>query len=146
MKIENKKVHISTQSQIEFIDITEKVTDLVQQAKIKSGQALIFSPHTTASIVINHNENMLLQDMARILYKLAPVDERYDHDMFELTRKSKSDGRSNGHSHCKNIFLGSSEAVPIEDGKLILGDKQNIFFVEFDGGRERDFVVQILGE
>lgn len=146
MKIENKRISISTQRQIEFIDITERVEEIVQESKIKTGQVLVFSPHTTASVAINHNENMLIQDMARILYKLAPVDERYDHDMFELTQENKSDGRSNGHSHCKNIFLGSSETVPIEDGKVMLGDRQNIFFVEFDGGRERDFLVQVLGE
>ncbi|MDZ7611294.1 MAG: secondary thiamine-phosphate synthase enzyme YjbQ [Candidatus Moranbacteria bacterium] len=146
MKIKNEKVSISTQKQVEFVDITEQVEEIVQESGVKSGQALVFSPHSTASVAINHKEDMLLQDMSRILYRLAPVDERYDHDVFELTKKNKSDGRSNGHSHCKNFLLGTSETIPVQDGKLMLGDRQNIFLVEFDGGRERDYIVQVLGE
>ncbi|MFO7806845.1 MAG: secondary thiamine-phosphate synthase enzyme YjbQ [Candidatus Moraniibacteriota bacterium] len=146
MKIKNEKISISTQKQIEFVEITEKVEDIIEKSGIKNGQVLVFSPHSTASISMNHNEDMLLQDMSRILYRLVPVDERYDHDVFELSNKNKSDGRSNGHSHCKNIILGSSEAIPLKEGEMMLGDRQNIFFVEFDGGRERDFIVQVLGE
>jgi secondary thiamine-phosphate synthase enzyme len=146
MKIKKEKISISTQKQIEFVDVTEKVEEVVEKSGIKAGQVLVFAPHSTASLVINHNENMLLQDMSRILYRLVPVDERYDHDTFELTNKNKSDGRSNGHSHCKNMILGASETIPLEKGEMLLGERQNIFFVEFDGGRERDFIVQILGE
>lgn len=146
MKIKTKKIELETKKQIEFADVTETVADFVESSKIKNGQVTVFSSHTTASVIINHNEQMLIQDITRILYKIAPVDERYDHDVFELTHKNESDGRSNGHSHCKNMILGNSETIPVENGEMMLGQRQSIFFVEFDGARERDFVIQIIGE
>ncbi len=146
MKSKFEKINLQSHNQIEFIDITDKVQEVVENSGIKNGLVLVFSPHTTASITVNHNEAMLVQDMSRMLYKLAPIDERYSHDMFELNRINKSDGRSNGHSHCKNIFLGISEFFPVEKGEIILGKKQSIFFVELDGARKRDFWVKVIGE
>ncbi len=107
---------------------------------------VVFSPHTTMSVIINHNEPLLLQDFMRVLYKAAPIDDRYTHDLFELTRGTKSDGRSNGHSHCKVLLVGSSETIPVERGHLLLTDKQTVFAVEFDGARKRDIIVQVIGE
>jgi len=95
---------------------------------------------------VNHNEAMLVQDFMSILYRLAPVSDRYSHDLFELNKQAKSDGRSNGHSHCKAILVGSvSIALPIEKGRIILTEKQSIFFVEMDGARTRDVIVQVTG-
>jgi len=146
MKIVTKTIEIKSEKQLEFIDVTSKVIEALDETNMKEGFVLVFSPHSTASIAINHNEPMLTQDMTRMLYKLIPIDERYGHDMFELTKQSKSDGRSNGHSHCKNIMLGSSETIPFRKGELILSSKQNIFFIELDGARKRDFIVQVVGE
>lgn len=146
MKIQKQIIEKESKSQIEFIDITHDVEEFVTASRVKSGQVLVFSPHSTASIAINENESLLLQDFQRLLYKLVPIDERYSHDLFELKRTVRSDGRSNGHSHCKNFLLGASETIPVEEGKMLLGEHQNIFFVEMDGARKRDIVVQIIGE
>jgi secondary thiamine-phosphate synthase enzyme len=146
MKIHKQKIEKETRSQIEFVDITHDVEEVVSSSGIKNGQVLVFSGHTTVGITINQNESLLIQDFQRLLYRLVPIDERYSHDLFELKSSSKSDGRSNGHSHCKNLILGVSETVPIENGKMLLGDRQNIFMVEMDGGRKRDIVVQVMGE
>ena len=81
----------------------------------------------------------------RILYKLAPMDDRYSHDLFEIRKTSKSDGRSNGHAHCKSFLMGVSQTIPIEKGKLLVANTQSIFAVEFDGARKRDVVVQVMG-
>ncbi|MCX6763654.1 MAG: YjbQ family protein, partial [Candidatus Moranbacteria bacterium] len=62
MKIERRKIEIKTQSQVEFIDITDKVEEIVGNSGIREGQVLVYSPHTSASIVVNHNETMLIQD------------------------------------------------------------------------------------
>ena len=146
MKTKTEKIEIQTEKQLEFIDITSMIEEVIEGSGAKSGTVTIFSPHTTGAIAINHNEPMLLQDMTRILYKLVPIDERYSHDMFELTKHNKSDGRSNGHSHCKNMLLGPSESIPFDKGQMMLGDRQSVFFVELDGGRSRDFIVQVVGE
>ncbi|MFA5926463.1 MAG: secondary thiamine-phosphate synthase enzyme YjbQ [Parcubacteria group bacterium] len=146
MKIHKQTIEKKSQSQIEFIDITHDVEDVLRESKVRNGQILVFSPHTTAGVAINQNESLLIQDFQRLLYKLVPIDERYSHDLFELKTGSKSDGRSNGHSHCKNMLVGVSEIIPVADGRMILGERQNIFLVELDGGRKRDVIVQIIGE
>ena len=145
LKVHKQKIDLESKNQIEFFDITERVQEAIDVSGVREGNAVVFAPHTTMGIVINHNEPMLMQDFMRILYKLAPMDDRYSHDLFELRRSSKSDGRSNGHSHCKSFLIGVSQTVPIEKGKLLLTPKQSIFAVEFDGARKRDIVVQIMG-
>lgn len=145
MKVYKKRIQLQTTTQIEFIEITQKVEEVIDASGIREGQVLIFSGHTTSSIVINHNESMLIQDFMRTLYRLIPVSDRYSHDLFELSRANTSDGRSNGHSHCKAIFLGASQTVPIEKGKMDLSEKQAIFYVEMDGARKRDYIVQVIG-
>jgi secondary thiamine-phosphate synthase enzyme len=146
MKIHKQTIEKESKSQIEFVDITVEVAEVVTASKIQNGQVLVYSGHTTAGIAINENESLLLQDFQRLLYKLVPVDERYSHDLFELKRVTRSDGRSNGHSHCKNLLIGASEIVPVENGKMLLGGLQSIFLVEMDGARKRSIVVQVMGE
>lgn len=145
MKIHKEKIDFETKNQIEFFDITDKVQEIVDHSGIREGIAIVYAPHTTMGVSINHNEPMLIQDFSRILYKLVPVDDHYTHDLFELKKGIKSDGRSNGHSHCKALLMSSSENIPIEKGKLFLTEKQNIFAVEFDGSRKRDVLVQVMG-
>lgn len=145
MKIHKERIHFQTKSQIEFVNVTDQVQEIVERSGIREGQVLIYSEHTTMSVVINHYEPMLLQDFMRTLYRMAPIDGQYSHDMFELRRQSDSDGRSNGHSHCKALLVENSKMVPVERGKLILGGKQSIIAVEFDGGRKRDLFIQVIG-
>lgn len=145
MKVYKKKLEINSTTQVEFIDITKEVAEIVSQSGVREGQVLIYSPHTTAGIVVNHNEPLLIQDFMRVLYKVAPIGDRYSHDIFELTRSNRSDGRSNGHSHCKVLMLGISATLPIEKGHMIMTEKQSIFVAETDGARKREIIVQVIG-
>ncbi len=146
MNIQTRSIHFETRSQIEFVDITEMVKDYVEEVGVREGVVTIFSPHTTMGVGINHNESLLLQDFMTMLYRLSPVDTQYNHDLFELKKQSKSDGRSNGHSHCKTLLVGSSETVPISKGQVQLRPLQSIFAIEFDGVRKRDVLVTVMGE
>ncbi len=145
MKIHKEKIAFETKTQIEFVDLTDRVQEVIDRSGIREGQVLLYSEHSTMSLAINHNETMLLQDFMRVLYRLVPVDDQYSHDLFEIRRDVISDGRSNGHSHCKAFLLGASETIPVDKGKLLIGQRQNIFAVEFDGGRKRDLFVQVIG-
>lgn len=145
MKIHREKIAFQSSTQIEFVDITDRIQEIVDRSGIREGQVLIYAPHTTMGVRINHSESMLLQDFMRILYRLVPVDDQYSHDLFELRRDSKADGRSNGHSHCKAMLIGTSETVPVEKGKLFLSSIQSVFAIEFDGARKRDVVIQVIG-
>lgn len=145
IKIYKQKLNIESATQIEFVDITEQVQEVVEKSGVRQGQVLVYVPHTTMGVAINHNEPMLMQDFMRILYKLVPMDDRYSHDLFELKKNSKSDGRSNGHSHCKSLLLGTSETIPVDGGKLMIPESQSIFAIDFDGARKRDVIVQVMG-
>jgi len=145
MKAHLKKIQIKSKSQVEFIDITDKVEEIIANSGVREGQVLVYSPHTSAGIVVNHNEPMLIQDFMRVLYRLVPLGDRYSHDLYEISRSRTSDGRSNGHSHCKSMLLGISATLPIEKGKILITEKQSIFFVELDGERNREIIVQIIG-
>lgn len=145
MKIHRERIDVESKTQIEFLDITDQVQEVIDHSGVREGQVLVYVPHTTMGVMVNHNEPMLLQDFMRILYKMVPVDDQYSHDLFELRRETKSDGRSNGHSHCKSMLVGNSLVLPVEKGKTMLTDLQNIFAIEFDGSRKRDVVVQVMG-
>jgi len=146
MKIQNKKISLQTKKQFEMVDITLQVKTAVVESGIQNGIAAIFCPHTTAGIRLNHNEPLLMQDIMKTLYRLAPVDLSYAHDLFEVRQNVAPGERSNGHAHVKAFILGSSETLIIEKGELALGGHQSIFFVECDGGRDRQANVSILGE
>lgn len=138
---------MESKNQIEFMDITDKIHEIIDNSGIREGQVVVFSSHTTMGVVINHNETMLMQDFMRVLYRIVPVEDHYSHDLFELRNSTvRSDGRSNGHSHAKAMLIGSSETIPISKGKMMLGHRQSIFAVEFDGSRKRDVTIQVIGE
>ena len=146
MKIKTQKIFVTTKKQFEVIDITEEVQVTVVNSKVSDGTVTVFTPHTTASVRLNHNEPLLLQDIMKMLYRTAPVDINYSHDIFEIRSNVDANERSNGHAHVKAFLLGSSETIPIQKGKLLKGDKQSIFLVELDGGRDRTIVIQVMGE
>jgi|SRR5579872_1370335 len=146
MKILNKRVELETKKQFEIVDISSEVRKFLEDTAIRNGQVTIFCPHTTASIRLNHFEPLLLQDIMKMMYRLAPVDVNYAHDVFEIRQNVSVGERSNGHAHVKAFLLGSSQTVPIEKNELLLGEKQSIFFVELDGSRKRDYIIQIMGE
>ena len=141
-----KELSLVTSTQFELVDITTQVKDALAKSKISSGILVVFSPHTTAGIRINHNESLLKQDIMKLLYRLAPIDINYAHDFFEIRTQVKPGERSNGHAHVKAFLLGQSESIPFEKGKMLLGERQSIFFVELDGGRPRRAIIKIFGE
>jgi secondary thiamine-phosphate synthase enzyme len=146
MKIVRSTATIESSSQVECIDITDIIRDHLMDARVRDGLVCVFVPHTTAGIMINHNEPFLLRDVVRMLYKIAPVEDQYAHDLFESKNTAKKAGRSNGHSHTKALLLGTSETIFIEDGSLILSQNQSVFFVECDGPQKRSIMIQVMGQ
>ncbi len=141
-----KKIQLETKKQFEMLDITAQVQSYITECGVKSGIAVIFCPHTTAGVRLNHNEPLLIQDIMKMLYNLAPLDTNYAHDLFEVRQNVEPNERSNGHAHVKSFLLGSSETLPIEKSALAIGARQSLFFVELDGGRSREVCIKILGE
>lgn len=130
----------------QFIDITDTVKGIVSQSGIAAGIVTVFSKHTTAAIRVIENEPLLINDLTKMLDHLAPRDSYYQHnDMTIRTVNLSEHEPPNGNSHCQHLLLGSSESVPIINSEMQLGQWQRLFFVDLDGPRSREYLVQVIG-
>ncbi len=118
-----------------FYNVTSKVKEAVAKSNIKNGICVVFSPHTTAGITINENADPdVVRDMLLGLSRAYPDSKDFMH------------AEGNSTAHLKASAMGSSATVIINDGKLLLGIWQGIYFCEFDGPRTRRFLVKVIGE
>ena len=151
MRTFSETVSVETDRAPAFVDITEKITDVVGRSEIENGFVVIFSKHTTAAIKINEAEPLLLKDMECFLERLAPKDSYYGHNDFAIrTVHMHEDECPNGHAHCQHLMLSTSENVPLIEGKMTFGEWQRIFQVELDVDmvelpKKRDVIVQVVG-
>ena len=122
-------------NQTELIDITAEIQDAVLSAGIGQGLCMLFVPHTTAAITINENADPSVKDdILMIIDKIVPWKAGYRHL------------KGNSPAHIKSTLVGSSELIAIENGRLVLGTWQGIFFCEFDGPRTRKVHVRLIAE
>jgi secondary thiamine-phosphate synthase enzyme len=128
-----KYINVKSKARIEFIDITEMVHDVVKDDGIVKGVCFLFVPHTTAGITINEGADPSVQrDILNSLNRLIPHEMNYFHR------------EGNADAHIKSTLVGTSVHVIVEDGKLLLGTWQSIFFCEFDGPRHRRVAVKFI--
>jgi secondary thiamine-phosphate synthase enzyme len=116
-----------------MIDITREVSNLVKESGVKNGICVIYIPHTTAGITINENADPdVIRDFLMEINKIIPFSDGYRHR------------EGNSAAHIKSSMMGFSQTVIIEDGKLLMGTWQGIYFMEFDGPRIRKVHVKII--
>jgi secondary thiamine-phosphate synthase enzyme len=128
---ETIKLKIKSQ---EFVEITDKVEKIVKNSEIQNGICTIFALGSTSAVFINENEPMIIQDLKDSLEKIASEEKIYHH-------------AENAYSHIRASFIGSSQTVPVKNGKVILGTWQSIMIANFDvDDREREVVVNVIGE
>jgi secondary thiamine-phosphate synthase enzyme len=128
-----KTLQIQTGARTEFIDITDKVREVVHQSGAQEGICYLFVPHTTAAITINENADPAVhRDIVMELNKVIPFDDPYTHI------------EGNSAAHIKASIIGGSEVVFIESGGLVLGTWQGIYYCEFDGPRKRKLHVRVV--
>jgi len=131
----SQQFQLRSRKRSEFIDITSSVAEAVRASGVADGVCTVYVPHTTAGVTINENADpSVVRDMITHLERLVPADGAYTH------------AEGNSDSHIKAGLMGSSVAVPIADGRLLLGTWQGIYFCEFDGPRTRSFTVTIGGD
>jgi secondary thiamine-phosphate synthase enzyme len=140
MKSHTKHLVFHIPERMAFLNITRQVADEVRQSGVKEGLCLVNAMHITASVFINDDEPGLHEDYKRWLEWLAPFDaspEKYHHNRT---------GEDNGDAHHKRQVMGREVVVAITKGKLDFGPWEQIFYGEFDGGRDKRVMVKILGE
>ena len=123
---------VKTGSREELIDITSKVIDAVRKMGISNGLCCVYTPHTTAAITINENADPSVQsDIIKGMSVLNLESVKYSHM------------EGNSAAHIKSSLFGCSETIIIEQGSLLLGTWQGIYFCEFDGPRNRKVYVEV---
>lgn len=134
----------------EFIDVTRDVVSAVERSGVANGQALVYTPHTTCTVLIQEHESGYYEDARELLDRLAPRDGAYyRHDDLGVRTEGLEDDdlHPNGWSHLRASLFGSaSQTIPIVDGRLLLGPWQKVFFCELDRPRSRKVFIQITGE
>jgi len=124
---------VRTGGRADAIDITDRVQQVVRESGIESGICHVFVPHTTAGVFINENADPdALSDILNRLERIVPWEDGYRH------------AEGNAAAHIKSTLVGTSQTVPVRDGRLALGRWQGIYFADFDGPRERHFQVTVL--
>jgi secondary thiamine-phosphate synthase enzyme len=130
--LDMKQFNVRTNARSEMIDITGRIRALLKESKIRSGICHVFVPHTTAAVTINENADPdVPRDILMELDKIVPLNDHYRH------------GEGNSAAHIKSSIVGASEMIFVDDGELVLGTWQSVFFCEFDGPRTRKVIVRL---
>lgn len=127
-----KLIEVRTGKHTEMQDITQAVQAAVRETGVKEGICTVFVPHTTAAVTINENADPdVVRDFTMEIGKIVPWEDGYHHM------------EGNSAAHLKSSMIGFSEQVIIEDGRLLLGTWQGIYFCEYDGPRRRKVYVKV---
>ncbi|HWR72423.1 MAG TPA: secondary thiamine-phosphate synthase enzyme YjbQ [Nitrospirota bacterium] len=128
-----KQLRVKTNSRTELLDITQGVQRLVTESGVRSGTCTLHVPHTTAGVTINENSDPNVgRDILKELNKVIPFDDNYGHT------------EGNSAAHIKSSLIGVTKSILVDEGRLVLGTWQALFFCEFDGPRERRVYVKVL--
>ena len=123
---------IKTLSRTAMINITPQIQEAVKSSGVRNGVCTVFVPHTTAGVTINENADPdVVSDMLKEINKIVPFDDNYSHM------------EGNSAAHIKASLFGFSQQVIINEGRLVLGTWQSIYFCEFDGPRNRSIHINI---
>lgn len=140
VKVETRNFEVSSEGEDDVLDITSRVGEAVAGSGLSDGVATVFVVGSTAAITTMEFEPGLVKDFPAMLERTAPSrGVEYEH------QRRWHDG--NGHSHVKASLVGPSISIPFVDGDLVLGEWQQVVFLEFDvRPRKRKVVVQVIGE
>ncbi|HMK39331.1 MAG TPA: secondary thiamine-phosphate synthase enzyme YjbQ [Bacteroidota bacterium] len=137
MRFATEYLWFETSQQREYINITDRVREVVRRSGIREGMVLVSAMHITAGVYVNDAETGLIQDIDKWLEKLAPFDASYRHHRT---------GETNGDAHLKSLLVHHEVIVPLTAGELDFGPWQQIYYAEFDGRRRKRVIIKVMGE
>ncbi len=136
---DRKIITINTNKQ--FISLNKYIEEFIKDKG--DGIVNIFTRHTTCAIKIIEGELLLLADINNFLQNLVPEKNNYMHDKIEI-RQVPVNERVNAHSHLRQLILPTSETIPVEKGKMMLGKWQTVYLIELDPIRDREVVLTFI--
>lgn len=134
MKVFSESYTFSTKGEIDFVDVTNRVGEVVRKSGVGNGLAHVFAPHATGILIVTEHEPSLDNDIRNLLERLIPKRATYQHP-------------ANAHSHLRSMILCPDKTLPVIDGRVALGTWQSLVFVETDvHPRRRTLIMQVIGE
>ena len=148
MIIQLHRIEVISRKEMEMIDITPEVDRLVEASGAKQGMVFVSTAHTTSGIVVTEGVECLERDIPAHLERLAPKDPPIGSYGYYHNRLLDFDGRLgyNAGDHLKSVIGGIQTFFPIENGKVVRGGRQRVYFVEYDGPLARMVFIQIMGQ
>lgn len=142
-----EEFRIKTGGRLDAVDITPEVEELVRISGVMQGSVLIFSPHTTCSVMLAPAGRATVEALEKMIESVAPSNGYYAHDDLAIrTENLVEDEPANAPAHIAHVFVGkASETLPIVDGRVVLGGGLRVLFVELDDSRDRRYCVQVIG-
>ena len=137
MRFATEYLWFETSKQREYINITERVRDVLRRSGVRDGMVLVSAMHITAGVYVNDAETGLIQDIDEWLEKVAPFDAHYRHHRT---------GETNGDAHLKSLLIHHEVIVPVTAGELDFGPWQQVYYAEFDGRRRKRVIIKVMGE
>ena len=130
-----KTITVKTHSHTELVDITNEIQSVLKAVNFTSGICMLYVPHTTAGITINESADpSVRRDILMVLNQMVPWKADYRHM------------EGNSPAHIKTSLMGTSQIVAVEDGRMVLGTWQGIFYCEFDGPRTRKLHIKLISD
>ena len=124
---------VKTSARTQMIDITQDVQKAVSEGAVENGLCFVYVPHTTAAVTINESADpSVKRDVLMVLNLIVPWESDYRHM------------EGNSPAHVKSSLIGASELIAVENGRLVLGTWQGVFFCEFDGPRNRKVHLKLM--
>jgi secondary thiamine-phosphate synthase enzyme len=137
MRFATEYLWFETSKKREYINITERVRDVLHRSGVRDGMVLVSAMHITAGVYVNDAESGLIQDIDEWLETVAPFDAHYRHHRT---------GETNGDAHLKSLLIHHEVMVPVTAGELDFGPWQQIYYAEFDGRRRKRVIIKVMGE
>ena len=143
MQFKLKENRIRAKKEFEMIKITEEVRRFIRESGVKNGICYVISEHTTTGITVNESLPCVEDALMEFLDRIAPEDFEYNHNHYLPTYGTIG---GNAPGHIKSLLTGISVNFPIIDGELKLGHAADIYFCEYDGLKDRHYMIYIMGE
>lgn len=138
MKSYKDFIYITTTEKVEIINITAGIEQITRESGLNEGLVLIFPHHTSSAVYISDSDPSLTEDYLKLLSECIPSHGDYLHNL--------ADHKRNADAHLKAIISGHHIVLPLSNGRLDLGIYQTIYYAEFDGQREKEVLIKIIGE
>lgn len=138
-----KRVPVSATKEFQLIKITDSVKAFVEESQVKDGIVFVITEHTTTGITVNESLPCVETDLMEALNQIAPDDRPYHHDHY-LPSYGTIGGNTPGH--IKSMLTGNHCVFPVVDQKMMLGSAADIYFAEYDGIKNRHYMIYVMGE